>query len=50
MIMRKDYIEPQTEAMEMQPESMLCESGVINGEATEPGMVRFFDDEDLNEE
>ena len=37
--MRKEYIEPQVEAIEMLPEGMLCLSGDINGDATEPALA-----------
>ena len=45
--MRKEYIEPQMDVIEMLPEGMLCVSGEIDGDATEPGMARFFADDDL---
>jgi len=45
--MKKEYIEPQMEVIEMLPEGMLCLSGLIDGDATEPGMARLFADDDL---
>ena len=45
--MRKEYIEPQVEAIEMLPEGMLCLSGDIDGDATEPALSPFFDEDEV---
>ena len=43
-------MEPQIEVIEMLPEGMLCMSGEIDGDATDPAKGRFFDDDDLYED
>ena len=50
--MKKKYMEPQMEVIRMLPTGMLCMSGEIDGEATEPGMAPELDelDVDLGEE
>jgi hypothetical protein len=47
--MRKEYIEPQMEVIDMRMQSMLCISGGLGGDAKEPGMAPELD-EDLGEE
>ena len=42
--MKKKYIEPQMEAIDMLPEGMLCVSGDIIEEATEPALVPELDE------
>ena len=49
--MKKEYMTPQMVAMEMKTVGMLCFSGDIDGEATEPAYGRdvdFFDMEDAD--
>lgn len=50
--MKKEYMEPQMEVIEMLPEGMLCVSGDINGEATDPAHARMFgfEDDDFEDE
>ena len=50
--MRKEYIEPQMEVIDMRMQSMLCISGGLGGDAKEPGLAPELDelDEDLGEE
>ena len=50
--MKKKYIEPQMEAIDMLPEGMLCVSGDIIEEATEPALVPELEvlDVDLGED
>ena len=47
--MKKEYMEPQMEVIDMLPEGMLCVSGELGGEATEPGLAPELD-VDLGEE
>jgi hypothetical protein len=49
MNMKKEYIEPQMEVIDMLPEGMLCVSGDIIEEATEPALAPELD-VDLGEE
>ena len=50
--MKKKYIEPQMEVIDMLPEGMLCVSGDIIEEATEPALVPELEvlDVDLGED
>ena len=50
--MKKEYMEPQMEAIDMLPEGMLCVSGDIIEEATEPALAPELDvlDVDLGED
>ena len=50
--MKKKYMEPQIEVIDMLPEGMLCVSGDIIEEATEPALVPELEvlDVDLGEE
>lgn len=41
-------MEPQMEVIRMLPTGMLCMSGEIDGEATEPGMAPELDELDVN--
>ena len=51
--MKKIYLEPRTEAMEIENEGMLCSSGVdgdfSSNAAEENAKVRFMDDWDEEE-
>ena len=50
--MKKEYIEPRMEVVDILPGGMLCVSGDINGEATEPAHARMFGfgDDDFEDE
>ena len=50
--MKKKYMEPQMEVIDMLPEGMLCVSGDIIEEATEPALVPELEvlDVDLGED
>ena len=43
--MRKEYIEPQVEAIEILLDGILCLSGGIYGDATEPALAPEQDEE-----
>jgi hypothetical protein len=48
--MKKIYIVPQCEEIELKYLGMLCVSGGFGGDADSPGKSRMFDDWDDNEE
>lgn len=47
--MKKEYMTPQMVAMEMKMVGMLCLSGDIEGEATEPAYSRETDSFDMED-
>lgn len=47
--MKKQYIIPQTEIVELKYSGMLAVSGTLGGEATGPAMGRGFDDSDFEQ-
>ena len=41
--MKKQYLTPEMEILKMEQEGMLCMSGDLGGDATDPAKARLFD-------
>ena len=46
--MKKKYAMPEMLAIDMRVQTMLCISGELGGEATEPGLAPELDEMDVN--
>lgn len=46
--MKRVYVTPETEVLEMKPSSILCISGDLGGDATEPGHAPEWSDKMFN--
>ena len=49
--MKKQYMTPETEIVKLEQKGLICMSGEISGDATEPAQARMFDfGEDFEDE
>ena len=48
--MKKQYMTPETGIVKLEMKGMLCMSGEVGGDATEPAQARMFDFEDYFED